>query len=174
MAWMMAIQTSVSSFTESKRGYPLSYQGPRTLAGGVLAVEVLLAVPAEGAVGLDLRSGTTGELLVELANVGHADSVGVGTEGLKCSRVSRRSQCVASVANFLVSDTFRAASCPTPILRPFPTHRFTRAYRLGRSYRFGELESSYLGRGNLVSSISKDLVKARTNARAEPRSPWGG
>lgn len=68
---------------------------PHTLARRVLA-KVLGLVPAEEAGGLDLRSRTPGELLVEVDDALHADGIRGSTNGLcgpRCQRESQSERC---------------------------------------------------------------------------------
>lgn len=62
---------------------PSRNTGGRTLARGVLAVEVLGGVAAEDAAALGLGGGALGQPLVELDDVGHLEGVGVGTKSLQ-------------------------------------------------------------------------------------------
>ena len=57
-------------------------EGQRTPAGSVLA-HVLLLVATEKTLGLNLRSSTTGELLVEAHDLLHADGIGGGADSLR-------------------------------------------------------------------------------------------
>ena len=66
---------AIISVSKPKLIQPVNTVISHTLDGGVLA-KVLGLVPAERAAGLDLRSGSTGKLLVEADNTLHAQSVG--------------------------------------------------------------------------------------------------
>ena len=93
MAWMMA--TSPGNVSKSRSRYSAKSTGENgewfdrhTLSSRVLA-EVLGLVSAEKTGGLDLRGGATGELLVEVDDTLHADSIGGGANRLESAALAR-------------------------------------------------------------------------------------
>ena len=56
--------------------------GLHTLRGGVLAAEVLLLVASQKTLGLNLGSRATGELLVKVHDLLHANGIGRRADGL--------------------------------------------------------------------------------------------